>query len=317
MNAFALKLGHAFNVKRFFQGQAPTRHAITLGHRNIYILPTWRGLGFIGLIALLLLIAFIYNNNLAYLLTFLLASVFFVSILHCFKALYGVTIKPLQSHAAFADQNVGFSVAIHSPGGRRPSLAIKLHQQQDIPFALQSSGTKRIQLNEPAIRRGRHDCGAITLSSKYPLGLLRAWAPVQFSLAAVVYPKPNPTLTAFPEHHHDDGEHSGSQKGFDDFAGIKNYQAGDPIKHIHWKAMARGQGLLSKAYEGGQSRQLWLDLQQTPGNDLEARLQTLCRWVVEAEKQGLRYGLLLPNEQFLPDNGNAHYLQCLEALALV
>ncbi len=40
---------------------APKR--IILNYRNIYILPTRRGLGFAMLIALLMLIAFIYNNT--------------------------------------------------------------------------------------------------------------------------------------------------------------------------------------------------------------------------------------------------------------
>jgi len=49
---------------------------LTLDQRRIFILPSKRGLGFALLILVLMLIAFVYNNNLAYMLAFLLASIF-------------------------------------------------------------------------------------------------------------------------------------------------------------------------------------------------------------------------------------------------
>ncbi|WP_306306045.1 hypothetical protein [Methylomonas koyamae] len=76
-----------FRLSRFFRGEAPTSAPISLGHRRIFILPTQRGLAFVLLIVLLLLVGFVYSNNLAYLLGFLLASIFFVAILHSFKSL--------------------------------------------------------------------------------------------------------------------------------------------------------------------------------------------------------------------------------------
>jgi len=75
---------------------------ITLSHRRIFILPTKRGGGMVLLIVILLLIAFVYNNNLAYLLTFLIASVFFITILHTFKSMAGLVVQAGQTKAVFA-----------------------------------------------------------------------------------------------------------------------------------------------------------------------------------------------------------------------
>lgn len=77
---------------------------IRLSYRHIYILSTKRGLGFMLLLTLLLLIAFIYNNNLVYLLCFLLASLFFITILHTVNSLQGLRVKAGQSVDIFAGE---------------------------------------------------------------------------------------------------------------------------------------------------------------------------------------------------------------------
>jgi len=45
-------------------------------------------------------------------------------------------------------------------------------------------------------------------------------------------------------------------------------------------------------------------------------LSQLCRWVIDAENAGLRYGLLIPGNKIAPDRGPKHHATCLEALAL-
>jgi uncharacterized protein (DUF58 family) len=45
-------------------------------------------------------------------------------------------------------------------------------------------------------------------------------------------------------------------------------------------------------------------------------LSRLCRMVLDAEEQGLSYGLRLPERQVEPAAGDAHKHRCLEALAL-
>ena len=48
-------------------------------------------------------------------------------------------------------------------------------------------------------------------------------------------------------------------------------------------------------------------------DDTEARLSQLCRWVVEADANGLRYGLAIPGVDIPPDSGDGHRERCLEA----
>jgi uncharacterized protein (DUF58 family) len=104
--------------------------------------------------------------------------------------------------------------------------------------------------------------------------------------------------------------------GSDDFAGLRGFRSGDSLKHIHWKALARQQGLQTKLFGGDRNEQLWLDWRMLEGLDTEHRLSQLCRWVIEAERQGMEYGLWLPDQSIDPDRGQSHQRRCLKALAL-
>ncbi|MDD4905825.1 MAG: DUF58 domain-containing protein, partial [Methylobacter tundripaludum] len=78
-----------------------------------------------------------------------------------------------------------------------------------------------------------------------------------------------------------------------------------------------GLGVFSKQYGGEQSlEEIRLDYEHAPGHNIEERLSQLCRWVVDAEQAGIRYGFALPGLALPPDHGLAHYRKCLEALAL-
>jgi uncharacterized protein (DUF58 family) len=311
----SLNLKERFQLSRFFIGEKPTDDVVTLNHRRIFILPTKRGLGFALLLLLLLLIAFVYNNNLVYLLTFLLASIFFITILHTFKSLSGLSVQKGRTSPVFAGESAGFEIRIDNPGSsQRHHLQIKLDKTESL--MLDEKSQTLMTLYSMTTKRGWHKAGTVTLSSTFPLGLFRAWSPIRFNLKTLVYPKPVHKSLPFPETASDDSRQGFSKKGVDDFYGIQDYQPGDPIKQIHWKAYAKGQGLYSKQYSGESSAEIWLDYHLAPGNTVEDRLSQLCRWVCDAEKSGIAYGFSLPGLKLAPANGSQHARKCLEALAL-
>jgi uncharacterized protein (DUF58 family) len=304
-----------WKTEGFFRPEPATLEPVTLTHKRIFILPTRQGLVFLGLIALLLLIAFVYNNNLAYLLSFLLGSVFFITILHSFKALAGLVVTPGQTHAAFAGEKAGFDLHLSNPT-RETRFKLQLHLSETAVFSLEAQQKQCITLYSPTQKRGWQPCGKIVLSSTYPFGLFRAWSILHFDSKALVYPKPAKDLLAFPESAGSENQQGQAKKGSDEFYGLKEYQSGDPIRHIHWKAFAKGLGLFSKQYSGETFAELWLDYEAAPGHDTEQRLSQMCRWLVDADKEGLHYGFILPGLKIAPSSGTAHFKKCLEALAL-
>lgn len=313
MNSLSLK--ERFQLSRFFSGEKPSDDTVILNQRRTFILPTPRGLGFALLLLVLLLIAFVYGNNLVYLLTFLLASIFFITILHTFNALSGLIVHKIRSTPVFLGEAAGFEILIENPSPiKRHQLQITLKNTERL--AIDAHSKTNITLYSMTTKRGWHKAGTITLASTFPFGLFRAWSPIRFNFKALVYPKPAQSDIPFPETPSAQSQQGLSKKGAEDFYGFQQYQAGDSIKHIHWKAFAKGVGLFSKQYGGENSAEIWLDYQHTPGNTVEERLSQLCRWLIDAEKLGIAYGFALPDLRLPPDNGPLHFRKCLEALAL-
>ncbi|MBP8867716.1 MAG: DUF58 domain-containing protein, partial [Propionivibrio sp.] len=170
-----------------------------------------------------------------------------------------------------------------------------------------------------APQRGRLEPGRITLSTRYPLGLFRAWSYPHPPFSGLVYPRPLETPLPIPAYLSASGQFRGDP-GQEDFTGLRQYQPNDSPRHIAWKAVARDfeqRPLLVKQFAGGGEGQLILDWSLIPpGNDMETCLSILTAWVLAAEQQHLSYGLRLPGIDIAPSSGPAHREHCLEILAL-
>lgn len=246
---------------------------------------------------------------------FIAASIFFVVILHSFQALQGLEIKAVSNPPVFCGETAGFQLQVANPR-LRPRYALVLTLQQSRVFDLQAGQVLILALPMTTMTRGWLQCPVVTVASDFPLGLFRAWSPLRFDSRVLVYPKPSPLLLPFPgSGSGDDPQQRDKQGPGDDFDGIKPYQTGDSIRHIHWKALAKGQGLHSRYYVAVGAGELWLDFALAQGAELEERLSLLCRWVIEAEQSGLRYGLLLPGVRIEPASGATHFHDCLQKLA--
>ena len=304
-------------IKAKFKTQIANEKQITLNHRRIFILPTQQGLGLVLLMVLLLLIGYVYTNNLVYMLSFLLASVFFISILHSYKSLAGLVLQQATVNPVFAGENAEFMIQVKNQRNTpRFNLDFAYQDIQQQLIDIDANKTELIRISSKTQQRGWHDLEKINLSCRYPLGIFRPWSPLRFDFKVLVYPKPSSIDVPIPDTGGTDDQQGYNQRGQDDFYGIQEYQAGDSIRHIHWKAYAKGQGLFSKQYTGEKSSEIWLDYQQTPGSNVEERLSFLCRWVVDAEQAHLNYGFKIPGTEYQPNSGQGHYQQCLEALAL-
>ena len=90
----------------------------------------------------------------------------------------------------------------------------------------------------------------MTLSSVYPLGLWRGWAYVHFPLAGIVYPAPESDAPPLPPGAVGHDANATARGDDADLAGLRDYQPGDPMQRIAWKAVARGAGWHTKQFEG-------------------------------------------------------------------
>lgn len=288
-----------------------------LGTRQIYILPTRHGLLFTLVLIALALAAVNYSNALAYLLTFLLASMAVVSLLHTQRNLLMLRVSAASGDPVFVGEPATLRVCLHNDRGARYALRIESKSAAVAPFDVPAQDTRCVALSVPTVRRGWLDCPPLTLASIYPLGITRAWSRrLTLPARCLVYPKPTgaaPWQTAAGN----EGEsRPGVMQDGEDFTGLRAYQPGDAPARISWKTLARGQGLHTKEFHAPRAESVWLDWDAFAPQATEMRLSLMCRAVLDAEVNGLAYGLRLPGVVLEPDSGAAHRHRCLEALAL-
>lgn len=283
------------------------------------MLPTRYGLGFAFVLLVLLLGSVNYNNGLGHALTFTLASVALVSMLYTQRNLLGLEVEGGTCAPVFAGEDARVTVCLRNAAAyARLGVVVEQQKRPVAPLDLASQGRGCVELALPTQRRGYLACPPIVLATYYPLGLVRAWSRrVSLPVRCLVYPRPAPPQ-ALPASTAGSNERQATPAGAgnDDFAGLRDYRYGDSPRHIHWKAVARGEGLVTKQFAGEQGGSVWLEWDALSGRDVETRLSILCRWVLDAEATGWRYGLRLPALTLAPARGAAHQHACLQALAL-
>ena len=191
----------------------------------------------------------------------------------------------------------------------------KLLNEPPVSIDLAAQQTTRITVQRSAVRRGVLQLGHCTVSTRYPLGLFRAWAYLELQAECLVYPRPGPKRPLPPSLAYKPHESGDKGRGVADFVGFRAYRPGDSPRHIFWKAVAREQALLVKQFGGDRADEVWLDWQTLAGMDTEQRLSQLCRWVLDADHGQQSYGLRLPGLEIAIAGGNAQRHRCLEALA--
>ncbi len=291
----------------------------TLSARRIYILPTREGIIYALLILILLAAAINFNNSLIFFFTFLMAGMGIISMHMTQNNLLNLQCSIAHVTPVFCHQTLSLPLIIQSTkknlSTNHYSIAIELEHNNLLFTDVFKHEKSIIQLNTPTTTRGQFLLPSLTVSSRYPLGLFRAWANIKLQCNAIVYPQQVMNKTYQAVSGTESEGQSPKGRGFDDFSGFRSYQSGDSLKHIHWKAYAREQGLLCKTFSGSNNHEYWLNYNELSG-DSESRLGQLSYLVVQAEQLGDRYGLILTNQTIQISSGSTHQHQCLKALAL-
>ncbi|MCP4221305.1 MAG: DUF58 domain-containing protein [bacterium] len=283
------------------------------------------GAGFLMLLVLaaMLTASINYANNMAYILTFLLLSLFLVGLLHTRNNLKGLDIANLMPQSVFAGEGMRMALELHNQSrGRRYGIWLSHLEPRGSgdftgPFSLAPDSNTTAQLLIPTTRRGYFPIARINLVTIYPLGLFLVKGEITVEKHYLVYPHPEGTR-AWPEPEAQ-SEESGEGyhiKGGDDFTGIRPYRPGESMHHVDWKAVARGRPMGIKEFTGGGSAQLCFDWFSLEGLGTENRLSQMCLWVLEADEQGTEFAMNLPSTKIARGNSSTHTLKCLEELAL-
>ena len=293
----------------------------TLSKDRFPLSPTRSFAGLLFVLAAIWYAASSQNSAASYLLLFALTSVFLVSIPRTLSNLGGLRVTAESVKPAFAGQEVSLPVEVTNESrATRYGIALSLPDLGDTPERIDeipASKAARTVLRFTAPTRGEHEIGRLQLTSVYPLGFLQTLKQLPSSQRYIVYPKPAGNQRLPPETALSGQRSSRAELGEgDDFAGVRAYVRGESQRHIDWKAVARGQALMTKQFTAESDGLLYLDLATVRFDDLEARLSQLALWVIEAERARRPYGLRLPTIEIPPSLGEPHLHHCLRALAL-
>jgi len=291
---------------------------LVLRARRLYILPTRAGLSFGLLLFVMLLAGLNYTNSFGLLLTFTLAGYLLVGMYECQRTLQGLEL--IQARAL--DTHAGGSGLIelrfaNAHGSARRALSVGTQHGASSRFDLAAHATETVQLDYPALRRGRLVIGRIELATTAPFGLFRSWTWLHMSLTAIVYPKPEGTRS-LPRAGSPTGAQQAPTAGSDEeqWATLRAFNPGDNPHRIAWKVYARGGPLMVGQYEGDVGDEHLLSFRGLEDLDLEARLRQLAAWAVDCDRRGARCGLDLPGVQVALGRGADHQVELQRALAL-
>lgn len=307
-----------------------TSPTFELHRKNIYILPTRSGM-MLGVTMLVLLLTSInFQLNLGYALTFLILGASVASVFTAFRTLYGLKFSIHRVTPVFAGEDLLFSVNINNQEDRtRYAIGVSISQffwnhikNNWIWTDVLPQEQTRVTLSIPTEKRGWVVLPQLAIETRFPLGVVRAWGIWQPSTKALVYPTAEENPPSFfksmaqsvdaPETNHT----TVIQSRGDEYDAIRPYRQGDPIKQIYWKKVLPSGELLSRETTSTQSADLWFSLESTGLSNLEAQLSRLTSWVLQAHQANISYGLILGKTKIQPHLGDAHQVNCLEALAL-
>jgi uncharacterized protein (DUF58 family) len=295
---------------------------VVLTMRRVFIVPTRAGLAFSVLLLVMLIGALNYNLGLGFALTFFTGACAIADMLMTAQNLAALQLSPGRAPPVFAGEAARFELHLHNPG-RRDRYAVWLGFQAagELASDIAAAASASVTLSHPTSQRGWLTAPRVRLLTRFPLGLFRAWAYWSPDLKVLVYPAPEQPLQPLPMHGAASEDGHGTV-GLDNFAGIRSYQPGDPMRHLAWRQIARhdpalGGQLVSKQFDGGAVAELCLDFAHLPPQlPLESKLSRMTAWVLDAEQRALPYTFKLAQHELGPALGEAHRAACLRALAL-
>jgi uncharacterized protein (DUF58 family) len=296
--------------------QGPDSLPLILSRRRLYVLPTRIGLGY-GLLLILMLVAGLnYANSTALFLGFLLIGFTLVAMHQCHRNLLGAQLVAATAQPTFAHRAGTLTLTFENPAAAaRFRIAAGVADEPVAPTDLPAHGRSKIELPVAAPRRGVVQIDRLHLITTHPFGLFRTWTWVHAPIQMLVYPHPNGSLPMPTHYGNKAGARSVTNTGADEWLGLRPFRDVDSPRQVDWKAYAREAPLLVKEYSASGAEIRIFDFGALGNLQVEAKLEQLARWVVDAEGGGERYGLRLPDSYISPDRGPEHRHRCLAALA--
>jgi uncharacterized protein (DUF58 family) len=280
--------------------QATHEDEIELVQRRIYVLPTTRGLFLILTAILLLLVGINYQLSLAYVVAFLLGGFMQAALLTSYRNLRGLIIKPGQSPQCQAGDPLEFIVSLRSPERARAGIRLSVRARDGLVVSSPAALPAATQTSRPVFvntnARGVYSLGRITVETRAPYGVVRAWSYAHFEWLGLAEPAPELPVPPLPvtAGEGDDTQKSAAHVAHDPDS-LRDYVAGDSLRRVAWKQVAKSGTWYTRASESGARREIDISWDATGKSIEEEKLSRLAAWVLRAQNENVAFALSLPN----------------------
>jgi uncharacterized protein (DUF58 family) len=286
---------------------------------KLYIIPTQYGFMYAGGIFSCLIGGAVYNNNLAFVLCFFLVALFLIGMVQSHNNLKKIKIEKVSLFLS-PSEGVGHGMIWLKSQNSDGHLQLRVQCQDNddvIDFSIQNIYKQSLHSQYFDFKTnswGKKQVTKFKISTRFPFGFFYVWRYFKCPTEYYIFPKPIGEENLPDSINKGENEGHSRQKLGDDFSEHRKFTFGDSMKHIDWKAYARGRSLLTKKFEEGQKNVYEIDFDLAKGNR-EKRFHQLSQWVHQCEKQQLSYSLKIGPIKIPTSYGERHKSNCLKMLA--
>lgn len=299
--------------------------------RDLSVRPTKLGLSLLGIAGAMWLTALNYSVNLAYGLAFWLLAIWLLAVLLTMRQLLGAKVNIRLPDETFAGETAVFAVSLQGQDNRErvvmarwlapdvDEASASALSEDDVQFIrVDAQGSAAVHLPLLAQWRGYRLLPDVQLLSTAPFGLFEVQTRLHDDSEWLVYPaaQAHPTPNTEVPLVADEAA-SRYRSGGDDVAYLQDYQPGQSLQQVAWKAYAKTGVMVSKHLEEPvQARPQVISYRDYPAHTpTEALASMLCWRVLQAEAARAVYTLELPRVRLGPQNRQRE--RCLTALSLL
>ena len=303
-------------------GRTPTTATeVELEQRRIYLLPTGRGFFLIITAVVLLLVGVNYQLSLAYVVAFLLAGLMQAALLTSYRNLRGLVVASGRSPHCRVGEDATFPITLVSPERAREGITLASqnsakHWGHSGPNRLNADERQAAPLSFVAGKRGLLPLARITVESRAPYGLIRAWSYVHFEWVALVEPSPETPPPALPKASGADGANTGRTQVAHDPDSLREFVQGDSLRRVAWKQVAKSGEWYTRTGDTGTRHEIDLSWQMVQLTETETRLSRMAAWLLRAHNENCAYSLSMPNGELPLADGSQQFADASIVLAV-
>ena len=260
-------------------------------------------------------------NNLLYLVESGLLGFFLISGLSGHRNLCRLEIKLTAPEEIFAATEYPLHVTILNAKKFMPVFLLRLSIAGSsllFPY-VEPQGSLSTSLPFFFTRRGTYVFKDISTGSIFPFNFIRRRRGMDNKFTVLVFPQPldlGKEKSGDGDRRFASGRQATRQGQEPEVLSVRDYQAGDAMKYIHWKASARAGELKTKEMAATVPQQMVIDFNDIAIADVERKLSYIAFLILTSLKRNILVGLRISGKYHPPASSKKHRIAMLTELAL-